>query len=115
MRFATLPNGTSDGRLHIVSRDNTRCTPSQTAETLQSALEDWASLTPALEAEYEALNAGGGVAFDQSIALAPLPRAWQWLDASAYDSHGKLMDKAFNVSGASDPDQRLVAQKTCTR
>jgi len=110
MRFATLPNGTSDGRLHIVSRDNTRCTPSQTAETLQSALEDWASLTPALEAEYEALNAGGGVAFDQSIALAPLPRAWQWLDASAYDSHGKLMDKAFNVSAEKVPGKPLMYQ-----
>lgn len=98
MRFATLPNGTPDGRLHVVSRDNTRCAPAQAAETLQALMEDWTGLAPALEAEYAALNAGGGAPFDAATALAPLPRAWQWLDGSAYDSHGELMQKVFNLA-----------------
>jgi len=110
MRFATMPNGTPDGRLHIVSRDNTRCTPAQAAETLQAALELWDALTPVLQAEYDALNAGGGAAFDQAKALAPLPRAWQWLDASAFDSHGKLMDKAFKVTAEKIPGKPLMYQ-----
>ena len=80
MRFATLPNGTPDGRLHIVSQDNNRSTPAQAAETLQAALEAWDALQDALQGEYDALNAGGGAPFDPSAALAPLPRAWQWLD-----------------------------------
>ena len=97
MRFATLPNGTPDGRLNIVSRDNARCFPAHAVETLQALMDDWSTHAPALEAEYAALNAGGGVAFDQGCALAPLPRAWQWLDGSAYDSHGDLMQKVFKL------------------
>ncbi len=97
MRFATLPNGTLDGRLHIVSRDNTRCTPCAAAETLQEALESWDSLTPKLQAEYDAINAGDGAPFEGSKALAPLPRAWQWLDGSAFENHAELMQTAFNL------------------
>jgi len=51
-----------------------------------------------LQAEYDALNAGGGEPFDQSTALAPLPRAWQWLDGSAFESHGNLMDQVFGLT-----------------
>ncbi len=91
MRFATLTNGTPDGRLHLVSRDNTRATPARAAQTLQAALENWLSLASALQVEYDALNQGGGAPFDPATAMAPLPRAWQWLDGSAFDSHGDLM------------------------
>ena len=97
MKFATLPNGQPDGRLHIVSRDLTRATPARAAQTLQAALENWTALEPRLAAEYAALQQGGGEPFDPSTALAPLPRAWQWLDGSAFDSHGKLMDKVFGM------------------
>jgi len=110
MRFATMPNGNPDGRLHIVSRDNTRVIPAQAADTLQAALENWDALTPALQAEYDALNEGGGQAFDPTRALAPLPRAWQWLDGSAFDSHGKLMDKAFKVVAEKIPGKPLMYQ-----
>ena len=79
MKLASLPNGTRDGRLHVVSRDLTRAAPARAAETLQAALENWTALEGALAAEYDALNRGGGQAFDQSKALAPLSRAWQWL------------------------------------
>jgi fumarylacetoacetate (FAA) hydrolase len=97
MKFATLPNGRPDGRLHIVSRDLTRMTPARAAQSMQAALENWSALEPQLTAEYAALQQGGGEVFDPSTALAPLPRAWQWLDGSAFDSHGKLMDKVFGM------------------
>jgi fumarylacetoacetate (FAA) hydrolase len=110
MRLATLPNGTLDGRLHIVSRDNARCTPAKAAETMQSALESWDDLRPALEAEYAELNAGGGEAFDAAQALAPLPRAWQWLDGSAYESHGDLMDAVFKMPPKEKTGRPLMYQ-----
>jgi fumarylacetoacetate (FAA) hydrolase len=97
MKFATLPNGKPDGRLHIVSRDLTRATPARAAKTLQAALEDWTALELKLAQEYEALSLGDGEPFDPSAALAPLPRAWQWLDGSAFESHGNLMDKVFGM------------------
>lgn len=110
MRFATLPSQTPDGRLYIVSRNNARCTPAKSAATLQAALENWDVLTPALQAEYDALNTGGGEVFDQGQALAPLPRAWQWLDASAFESHGTLMDKAFKIVAEKIPGKPLMYQ-----
>src|SRR6516165_2375543 len=97
MKFATLPNGRPDGRLHVVSRDLTRATPARAAETLQAALENWTALKPKLAAEYQRLDLAGGEPFDPSAALAPLPRAWQWLDGSAFESHGNLMDKVFGM------------------
>ena len=98
MKLATLPNGTPDGRLHVVTRDLTRTAPARAAATLQAALEDWTVLAPDLVAQYEALNAAGGEPFDPATALAPLPRAWQWLDGSAFKSHGDLMDKVFGMA-----------------
>lgn len=98
MKFATLPNGTPDGRLHVVSRDLSRAEPATDVETLQSLIEDWDAFAPALEAQYAALNESGGAPFDPAQALAPLPRAWQWLDGSAYDSHGDLMQTVFKLA-----------------
>lgn len=97
MKLTTLDNGTPDGRLHIVSCDLTRVMAAKGAETMQTLMEDWGGLAPALETQYAALNEGGGAMFDPSHALAPLPRAWQWLDGSAYDSHGDLMQKVFKM------------------
>ncbi|UYG00521.1 MULTISPECIES: fumarylacetoacetate hydrolase family protein [unclassified Halomonas] len=97
MRFATLPDGSPDGRLHLVSRDNARCIPAEGVQTLLSLMENWDAHSPALEAQYAALNEGGGAPFDPTAARAPLPRAWQWLDGSAYDSHGDLMQKVFGL------------------
>ena len=101
MKLATLPDGTPDGRLVVVSRDLARAADaSHVAATLQVALERWQQVSPALVAIYDALNAGrlgNATAFAQGEALAPLPRAWQWLDGSAFPSHGELMDKVFKV------------------
>jgi fumarylacetoacetate (FAA) hydrolase len=110
MRFATLPNGTADGRLHVVSKDNARCAPANAAETMQQALENWDELKPALQAEYDALNQGGGEAFDGAQALAPLPRAWQWLDGSAFESHGDLMDAVFGMEKKKKTGRPLMYQ-----
>ncbi len=102
MKLTTLPDGTPDGRLHVASRDLARVVPAEGVRTLQALLEDWDALAPRLEAQYAALNRGEGTAFDPAQALAPLPRAWQWLDGSAYDSHGDLMQKVFKL----DPTPR---------
>lgn len=58
MRFATLPNGTVDGRFDILSTNNERAVPAKAAQTLQQALENWTGLAPALKDENRRLNAG---------------------------------------------------------
>ncbi|MBX3575072.1 MAG: fumarylacetoacetate hydrolase family protein [Mesorhizobium sp.] len=110
MKFSTLTNGTSDGRLHLVSRDHGRCKPAEAVKTMQAALENWQRVEPLLQAEYDALNAGGGEPFDPTTALAPLPRAWQWLDGSAFDSHSRLMQKVFNLAPLDTGGRPLMYQ-----
>ncbi len=110
MKLATLADGTPDGRLHVVSRDLTRCQPAEAARSLQAALEDWAALEPALRAQSEAVNAGAGAPFDPAAALAPLPRAWQWLDGSAFESHGDLMDTVFGMAKKEKTGRPLMYQ-----
>jgi len=89
MRLATIKGSGRDGRLVKVSRDGRQCADvSAIAPTLQDALERWDEVAPRLDALAE-----GTVPLDPTSLLAPLPRAWQWLDGSAYRSHGELMDK----------------------
>jgi fumarylacetoacetate (FAA) hydrolase len=97
MKLATIENGTRDGQLVVVSRDLQRYRPvGDFAPTLQYALENWSSVLPDLNTLYERLCAGqGGEPFQDAQVRAPLPRAYQWLDASAFASHGQLMAKAF--------------------
>ena len=101
MKLATRDNGERDGRLVVVSRDLRLMVDAEDiAATLQQALESDALVWQALEARYQALNAGGYPAarpFDAGQLLAPLPRAWQWLDGSAFLSHGERMQRAFNL------------------
>ncbi|UJW87469.1 fumarylacetoacetate hydrolase family protein [Devosia sp. SL43] len=110
MKLATLPDGTLDGRLHLVSRDLTRAAPAQAAQTMQTALENWTGLESALTAEYAALNQRGGTPFYPSSAMAPLPRAWQWLDGSAFESHGDLMDTVFGLAKKEKTGRPLMYQ-----
>jgi 2-keto-4-pentenoate hydratase/2-oxohepta-3-ene-1,7-dioic acid hydratase in catechol pathway len=99
MKLATLDNGTPDGELILVSRDLLRAVPaSGIVATLQCALEQWDTVVPQLQSLADELESGDCQdqrPFDVSSALAPLPRAWQWLDGSAYESHGDLMAKVF--------------------
>jgi fumarylacetoacetate (FAA) hydrolase len=98
MRLATLSNGQPDGCLIVVSRDARRCLPAAgIADTLQQAIEQWDRIEPALRQLAGRLEQGEGDALDESRLLAPLPRAWQWLDGSAFPQHGELMQKAFNL------------------
>jgi fumarylacetoacetate (FAA) hydrolase len=96
MKLASLKAG-RDGRLVIVSRDLARCTPAEAiAPTLQAALETWAEAEPRLRALAENLEAGrvAGQRFDEAVCASPLPRAYQWLDGSAYVTHVELVRKA---------------------
>ncbi|WP_219894250.1 fumarylacetoacetate hydrolase family protein [Aquisediminimonas profunda] len=101
MQLATLPNSTRDGALAVVSRDHCRAVlASEIATTLQDALERWSEVEPQLRCLAAALEAGtatGSFAFEAGKALAPLPRAWQWLDGSAYESHGDLMQQVLDI------------------
>jgi fumarylacetoacetate (FAA) hydrolase len=102
MKLATLKNGSRDGRLVIVSRDLTRAVDAAgIAPTLQSALDHWARYEGALRSLADALEAGrapGAFAFDPAQAMAPLPRAHQFVDASAFLNHGNIMERAFNLT-----------------
>ncbi|HYD98876.1 MAG TPA: fumarylacetoacetate hydrolase family protein [Alphaproteobacteria bacterium] len=93
MKLASLKGG-RDGRLVVVSRDLQRCAPVEGLATLQAALDDWAAAEPRLRRAAEALEAGGGQPFDQAAAASPLPRAFQWVDGSAYVNHVELVRKA---------------------
>ncbi|GLZ86975.1 2-keto-4-pentenoate hydratase [Metapseudomonas resinovorans] len=101
MKLATLADGSRDGRLLLVSRDLTRAVDAtDIAPTLQAAVDHWWSLEEDLRSRYDALNRGeleDAFDFDPADVLAPLPRAWQWLDGSCFLSHGELMQRAFNL------------------
>lgn len=98
MKLATLKNGSRDGVLVVVSRDLTRAVAvPDTARTLQAALDDWADVEPTLRAVAADLEAGevrGELAFDPAEAESPLPRAFHWVDGSAYVNHVELVRKS---------------------
>ena len=97
MKLATLKDGTRDGRLVVVSRDLAHAAPVPHVKTLQAALDDWDTFAPELEALAAKLEQGmiaGTLAFDPGECLAPLPRAYQWADGSAYVNHVELVRKA---------------------
>jgi fumarylacetoacetate (FAA) hydrolase len=98
MKLATLKDGTRDGQLVVVDRalDRAVAVPS-IARTLQAALDDWSRASPALSSVADALERGqskDSFAFDPSRAMAPLPRAYHWVDGSAYVNHVELVRKA---------------------
>jgi fumarylacetoacetate (FAA) hydrolase len=100
MKFATYHDGTRDGQLWVVSRDLNRAIPATgIATSLLEAIETWDETSPKLAALYDRLNnfeEPFATRFEPERCLAPLPRAPQWLDASAFLNHGRLMDKAFD-------------------
>lgn len=101
MKFATLQDGTLDGRLVLVSRDGRHAVAVPSiATTLLDALQRWDAVRLPLQDVSDALNAGpvdGAFALDPSRCAAPLPRSPQWLDGSAFLNHGRLMEQAFNA------------------
>jgi len=98
MRLATIRNGTPDGALAVVSSDGRRCLSAATvAATLQAALDDWKGVEDGLRRLADAVESGEGGPLEDHAIAAPLPRAWQWLDGSAFDAHGRLMTRLFGV------------------
>jgi len=100
MKLASLKHG-RDGALIVVSRDLSRFVPvPHVAPTLQHALDNWHEVAPRLMRVYDLLNesmADGTHAFDPVQVAAPLPRAYQWADSSAYVTHVELVRKARNA------------------
>ena len=106
MKLATYKDGSRDGQLVVVSRDlNTAHYATGIANTLQQVLDDWNFLAPQLQDLYDALNRthdgsfhAGKVRhafpFDPQQCMAPLPRAYQWADGSAFINHVELVRKA---------------------
>jgi fumarylacetoacetate (FAA) hydrolase len=101
MKLATLKDGTRDGQLMVVSRDlKTAHIADGIAPTLQAALDDWDFIAPQLDELYRQLNAGEArrpFDFDPARCMAPLPRAYQWADGSAYVNHVELVRRARNA------------------
>jgi len=115
MKLATLKDGSRDGQLAVVARDLS-CAHHATgiAGTLQRLLDDWNFLSPQLEDLYATLNEGKArhaFAFDPRQCMAPLPRAYQWVDGSAYLNHVELVRKARGAEmPASFHDDPLIYQ-----
>ncbi len=100
MKLATLNDGTRHGRLLVVSRDLRYAMAPQEVTTLIGALETWQESSPKLIGYYRLLNEGRvreAFELDTRRLAAPMPCAPQWLDASAFHSHGDLMEKAFGT------------------
>lgn len=98
MKVATLRDGSRDGQLVVVSRDLQQAHfATAIAGRMQHLLDDWSFIAPQLNELYVALNEGRArhaFAFDPAQCMAPLPRAFQWADGSAYVNHVELVRKA---------------------
>jgi fumarylacetoacetate (FAA) hydrolase len=98
MKLATHTAGGRDGTLIVVSPDGERFLPAGGEfPTLQIALERWGVAEEKLQLIHADLLSGAGERLAITSLAAPLPRAWQWLDGSAYRSHGELMERLFGT------------------
>ena len=100
MKLATYKDGSRDGQLVVVSRDlGLAHYATGIASRMQQVLDDWAFMAPQLQDLYQQLNAGKAphaFAFNPEQCMAPLPRAYQWADGSAYLNHVELVRQARN-------------------
>lgn len=98
MKLATLKDGSRDGQLVVVSRNLASAHyATGIASRLQQVLDDWGFMSPQLQDLYDDLNADRArhaFPFDPTQCMAPLPRAYQWADGSAYLNHVELVRKA---------------------
>ncbi|MCH7512915.1 MAG: fumarylacetoacetate hydrolase family protein [Bacteroidetes bacterium] len=101
MKLATLKNNTRDGELIVVNKELTKAiNVSDIAKTMQEALDNWAEISPKLEAVYNQLQRSElteTVDFASKNVMAPIPRAYHWADGSAYVTHVELVRKARNA------------------
>ncbi len=105
MKLGSLKEGGRDGTLIVVSRDLARAVrASAIAPTLQRALEDWSNAAPrlnALSAALDANTAPDAFALDLGALAAPLPRAYEFVDGSAYLPH---VERVRRARGAEVPE-----------
>jgi fumarylacetoacetate (FAA) hydrolase len=97
MKLASLRDGTRDGALVVVRPDGRAFAPaSEVARTLQAALDTWPTSAPRLRTLAKALGQGSlaGEPLDIGRLAAPLPRAYEWVDGSAYLNHVRLVRRA---------------------
>jgi fumarylacetoacetate (FAA) hydrolase len=101
MKLASLKEGGRDGTLIVVNRELTRAVRAGgIAPNLQRAMDDWTKVAPRLADLAEQLRddrAPGSFELDTAALAAPLPRAFQWADGSAYVVHVELVRKARGV------------------
>jgi len=101
MKLATYKDGSRDGQLVVVSRDlGLAHYATGIASRMQQVLDDWTFMAPQLQDLYQQLNAGKAphaFAFNPEQCMAPLPRAYQWADGSAYLNHVELVRQARNA------------------
>jgi fumarylacetoacetate (FAA) hydrolase len=109
MKLGSLKEGGRDGTLIVVSRDLRRAVRAVgIAPTLQRALEDWSNIAPRLNALSDALNAGeaeGAFDLDMTLLASPLPRAYEFVDGSAYLPH---VERVRRARGAEVPESFYV-------
>lgn len=109
MKLGSLKEGGRDGTLIVVNRALTQAVKATgIAPTLQAALDDWSSTAPRLNALYEELNAGtvaGAFALDMHALASPLPRAYEFVDGSAYLPH---VERVRRARGAEVPESFYV-------
>lgn len=117
MKFVTLSDGTRDGRLHIISHDGSRVCPADRVATMQEALETWEDNKQVWKDQYDQLNTGADTAqqYSAADALSPLPRAWEWLDGSAFETHALLLQKAWGQPETGLSDRPLMYQGISNR
>ncbi|NRA64308.1 MAG: fumarylacetoacetate hydrolase family protein [Pseudobacteriovorax sp.] len=103
MKLGTVDNKTRDGRLVVVNKEGTLFVEADVASNLQQALDDWDNIEPKLSRISEDLNSGKlqGISVSEAKFMAPLPRAYEWIDGSAYINHVVLVRKA---RGAEPPE-----------
>ncbi|MFC4764002.1 fumarylacetoacetate hydrolase family protein [Dyella koreensis] len=109
MKLGSLKEGGRDGTLIVVSRDLQHAVKATgIAATMQAALDDWSNVAPRLNALYDELNAGkasGAFALDMTALASPLPRAYEFVDGSAYLPH---VERVRRARGAEVPESFYV-------
>ena len=113
MKLASLRDGTAQGRLVIVSRDQSTAVRGAAARTLLAALQDWRKCERLLRAQAGLLENGtvsDSFVFDARAVLAPISQAPQWLDASAFRTHSELVAQAWAAPNRFTDDTPLMYQ-----
>ena len=112
MKLASRAADGPDGRLLLVSRDLLRAVEAEAASTLQDALDRWSEVEPKLRAQAQALEDGAepGAPLDHLALAAALPRAYQFLDGSAFLAHNHILADAWGYAKRTEADPPLMYQ-----